>query len=81
MVKRKTKNNNKEVDGYYYDGKNSTTLYKVKDGSVVHEANTNTNTIKLTVNHLSSQSRIDFLKEQADKLQLIVDNLRKMGGI
>ena len=77
MVERK----NKEVDGYYFDGEKSTTLYKVEDGGMMHEVNTNTNTLVLTVDMLTPESKEELVKEQADKLQLIVDNLRKIGGI
>lgn len=76
---------NKQVDGYYWDGVEETTLYKDEDGAIIKETgnsnNTFTDTLVLTPDLLTPESKKKSLEDISNRLQLIVEDLRKLGGI
>ena len=76
-----TKTKSKEVDGYYFDGKKTKTLYKAEDGSIEHRANSNTNTLMLTVDMMTPESKLRAIDDIANRMQEIIVDLRRLGGL
>jgi len=63
----------KQIDGYYYDGKTSKTIFKDSDGKTTHVKDP----LVLTKEMLTPESKQKLL----DDVQPIVEDLRKIGGI
>lgn len=76
---------NKQIDGYYWDGVEETTLFKDEDGELIKETgnsnNTFTDTLVLSPDLLTPESKQEAIEDLVNRLQLIVEDLRKLGGI
>lgn len=76
---------NKQFDGYYWDGVEETTLFKDEDGELIKETgnsnNTFTDTLVLSPDLLTPESKQEAIEDLVNRLQLIVEDLRKLGGI
>jgi hypothetical protein len=76
---------NKQIDGYYWDGVEETTLFKDEDGEIIKETgnsnNTFTDTLVLSPDLLTPESKQEAIEDLVNRLQLIVEDLRKLGGI
>ena len=76
---------NKQIDGYYWDGVEETTLSKDEEGELIKETgnsnNTFTDTLVLSPDLLTPESKQEAIEDLVNRLQLIVEDLRKLGGI